>query len=336
MKKTKSIIALILALVLALPLVLTSCGAKDDNNIAEDECIIKIGEHKISYGLYRYFFLNYKDAYTKEELETNPAAIYKKIEEECIESLIGMYAVVDLCAEYGIKTDDKDIKEKVDATIASIKEQYISESDKNGEEGYKEQLKANHLTENIFRFVCAVDMCEESLFMKLTTDGKTIISDDDTVRASIERDFIRILQVYINTESTKLTYDEAKTLAESVCKKAKEGVDFNTLVAENSNDYSMQKDGYYMPRGWMSEEMDAAAFALEIGEVSDVVELSDGFHIIKRFEMEDEYIEGHFEELKERYQTCKFYQIVDEREKTLKADKQSIFSEIDPALIAIN
>ena len=336
MKNKKRIIALLLALALCLPVMLCSCGAKDENNIAEDKCIIKVGSHEVSYGLYRYFFLNYKDAYTKEELEADASSIYKKIEEECIKSILGMYAVVDLCAEYGIKTTDSEIKDQVDATIASIKEQYADElTDKSGEQGYKEQLKINHMTEEVFRLVCAVDACEQTLFMKLTTDG-TIPSDDSSVRAAIDSDFIRILQVYINTEATNLTYDEAKALADDICKKAKAGADFNTLVYENSNDYTMTKDGYYMPRGWMSEEIDEVAFKLSVGEVSDVVELGDGFHILKRFEMEEEYIEKSLETLKERYQTCKFYEIVDKRQATLKADKTDLFYEIDPALIALD
>ena len=60
MTKTIRITALLLAALLCLPLLLCSCGAKDKNNIAEDKTVIRIGGHDVSYGLYRYFFLNYR------------------------------------------------------------------------------------------------------------------------------------------------------------------------------------------------------------------------------------------------------------------------------------
>ena len=337
MKNNRRISALILALVMILSCALVSCSHKDKNNISEDESILTCAGNDISYGLYRYFFLNYKANYTKDQLAERADEIYAEIEEDCFESLCGVYAVVAMCSEYGISTGDADIKQKVDATIANICEQNINEeNDKTGIKGYKKQLAANFMTEDVLRFVLSVDYAEEMLFMKMTGDGGVIKSDDETVRRAFDEEFIRVLQVYINTAETDKSYDECKKLALDVEKKAKAGADFDSLVANYSNDYTMTRDGYYMPRGWMNESFEEVAFSLEIGETSDALELSDGFHIIKRYDMEDEYVEKNFEALKERYLTCKFYDRVDAKAKTLKVTKTEQFSKIKAEHIALS
>ncbi len=78
---------------------------------------------------------------------------------------------------------------------------------------------------------------------------------------------------------------EAKKRAEEVAAKAKSGADFATLVAEYSDDPGskdrMGSVGKFT-REKMTKPFSDAAFALAVGEISDVVETEFGFHVIKR------------------------------------------------------
>ena len=75
----------------------------------------------------------------------------------------------------------------------------------------------------------------------------------------------------------------ARKKAEDVLAKAKGGADFATLAKENSQDSTAAEGGDLgtFPRGVMTPPFEAAAFALEPGQVSDIVETQFGFHIIK-------------------------------------------------------
>ena len=63
----------------------------------------------------------------------------------------------------------------------------------------------------------------------------------------------------------------------------------------------------------MTAAFEAAAFALGEGEVSEVVESDDGFHILLRLPKDESYITAHFDELKSQYQNAQFYAKIDAR-----------------------
>jgi len=74
-----------------------------------------------------------------------------------------------------------------------------------------------------------------------------------------------------------------KAKAEEVLAKAKANEDFNSLVAQYSEDTASvpQNGELTFTRGQMVTEFEEAAFSMQPGEVSDLVETRYGYHIIK-------------------------------------------------------
>jgi len=81
----------------------------------------------------------------------------------------------------------------------------------------------------------------------------------------------------------------AKAKAEELLKQIKDGADVATLARENSGCPSAAKGGdlSLFGRGQMTPAFEKAAFALDVNEVSDVVETQFGYHIIKLTDHED-------------------------------------------------
>ncbi len=81
----------------------------------------------------------------------------------------------------------------------------------------------------------------------------------------------------------------AKAKAEELLKQIKDGADFAELALANSGCPSSARGGDlgFFPRGRMAPAFEEAAFALELGQVSDIVETQFGYHIIKVTDRKD-------------------------------------------------
>ena len=85
-------------------------------------------------------------------------------------------------------------------------------------------------------------------------------------------------------EDLRRSKEEARQIAEELLERQKAGEDFQELAREYSDGPSSVNGGVLNPfgRGKMMPAFEEAAFALDKGEVSGIVETDYGFHIIKR------------------------------------------------------
>ena len=97
-------------------------------------------------------------------------------------------------------------------------------------------------------------------------------------------------------------FEEAKNVIQAIYEKAKNGEDFAKLASENSEDEGSAKNGGdlgFFGRGAMVKPFEDAAFAAEIGAVTEPVRSQFGYHIIKVEAKNAEKVKT-FEEVKEQ------------------------------------
>lgn len=175
--------------------------------------------------------------------------------------------IVELEAKkQNITVSDEDIQAEYDELVESYggEESIQAVYEANGltEEAVKENIRTYQLTKNVI--AASLDITDEEI-EQYFEDNKDLYGQEEQVIAS---------HILLEDEDT----------AKEVLAKVKAGEDFAELAKEYSTDTATKEDGGdlgYISRNQMDEAFEEAAFALEKGAVSDVVQTSDGYEIIK-------------------------------------------------------
>lgn len=314
--------ARILSAMLALCLLcsLVSCNKARPIRSSKEELtpVGTVAGHEVLYEELRYLTLKYREAMAATYGETiwdtaESRELYRaELEKAVMDNITSNYAVLALCDEVQIKHTEKAIEEAVQKYVQETVDQL------GGMKVYREQMESEFLTDHFFRFSLAVSFCETELMYVYTDDLGLIERDEDKIYDMIMGgDFARTLHIYIENNPGD-DVEKNRALAQDIRRQIDEGEKFNTLIGRHSEDFYMTTtNGYYFTHGEMVKEYEDAAFALEIGAISDVIETTDGFYIIQRLEPQTEYVLSNLSTLIDQYQYAMLYNMIDEKQTEL-------------------
>lgn len=292
---------------LSLTLLFAGCGSAALESTQEELTpVMTIGGYEVPYELYRYVAMNYKNQYEAGLDEAAAAelwlgedgkALLETLETETADTLKNLYVTLSLAETYSLTPDSALINESVSTRMDEIYESYENDTD-----AYLESLRPYYMNDSVYRFLIQDEVLTEELFYAMLNSGD-ILSDEDALRAKIESDeFIRIKQILIASDNGNSAEDN-RALAEDIHSRLENGADFDTLIETYGEDLYMfnNDDGYYIIRGNRYEAFEDAAFALDVGEFSDIVETDAGFSILMRYEKKQSYLDTHFDALCQEY-----------------------------------
>lgn len=114
---------------------------------------------------------------------------------------------------------------------------------------------------------------------------------DESIADFYSQAYVRAKHILILTQDeqtgkplSKNEQANAKKQIEDILKRLKKGEDFDALMNEYCQDPGVLQnpDGYVFTVGEMVPEFEESAFNLKEGEISDIVETSYGYHILKK------------------------------------------------------
>lgn len=296
MKKKLTTVAV---LVLVLATVLCACGGGNEIPSTKEEALVvgTCGEHEIRHEELRYFTMNYKAEmeamYGEGIFEGADSAMYQAELLAKVSSAIEKnYALVDLFATKDIHVSDKKIQNTVEEYVAATVE------DEGGQEEYAKFLAENYLTDAVYRLHIAIMICQEQYYAVIAEEQDR--QAYDAVLAG--EGFIRCKSIFVENNVGE-NVESNRALAQKVRDEIAAGADIDDYIGTVANQDTGNCDYYFM-RGYFLEEYEEAAFALEVGEVSDVVQVLDGFYVIVREEIEEGYFQSNLNELKVMYHLC--------------------------------
>ncbi|MBE6622756.1 MAG: hypothetical protein E7621_00980 [Ruminococcaceae bacterium] len=246
---------------------------------ADENFVMKVGDKEITEAMFRYYLLNYAKQYGGDN--------EKLWEEQAVKS-IKKYVASDVLAD------------KVGVVMGEEQNEYhkyliaytVNKYDNTPDTSYAKALEDMYLTDALNRDMTKSGIRANMLYNEYITEGgKMYNATDSDIFSYIKDNYVRIKHILIKTvdldDSQKA---EARKRAEKVCDQAMSGYDFEELVKQYSEDTMDVDIGYYFTRGEKIQVLENKAYELKNGEVSDIVESAYGYHIIKKYEHDREYV----------------------------------------------
>lgn len=339
---------LISLLTLVMLVSLVSCGErfKPVKSTKEEKAVVmtlSLGRetYKVKYELYRAFFLSLRD-----EVDGGDRSVWSgsekdkyisKINGMIAEKIAEIYAAIHLADEIDFDIYDGDVDDLVEDYIAlGVDNVKLLEKNKSGrvltdDEAYAiylANLKALNLNYSVhdllFRYDIALGAVEDYYFD--FTNGKIGYTKNTVKDFYNSSDTVRVMQAYFNADSVEdaeLRATQLKLLLDG-CASDEEVADCiisrtisspievhnGTLIAKNS------LYAYHYPL------LAEAAFSLEVGQVSEVLHISDnngdGYYVLYRAEKSNENFDTAYEDFVDVYLASEFAKIYKDTISALK------------------
>jgi len=210
---------------------------------------------------------------------------------QTLESKINQVLLVIHAEREGITITEGEINQIVDDQIARVMRNFRSQIE------YEQALATEGITSAEFRIRLTEQargelIAQRYLQMKMGTLQPLPVSEDE-IRSLFEMQkaslgpkpaSVTLKQVVIAPKPSESALQLAQVDAEEALSRARSGQDFAFLAAEYSDDPGSKDNGGQL--GWVRQEdvvteFGDALFSLQVGDISEIVETSFGFHIIK-------------------------------------------------------
>jgi len=213
---------------------------------------------------------------SKENIEA-----LREMRKEILSDLISEELVIQEGIKAGLKPRDIEMSTE----LAKIRQRFPSD------EAFQKTLKQENLTEKELHNIIERALIGKKVIdikidptVKPTTDEEIAAFYEENKKQFVKPGEVKASHILIKVEPTAEEQEKANARSEmqAVLDKAKAGADFAELAKEFSQGPSGPGGGDlgYFGRGSMVKPFEDAAFGMEKGQISDIVETRFGYHII--------------------------------------------------------
>lgn len=273
MKTNKKL--LILGMLLIVVLSMVACESKPEGAVA------KIGDELITEEEFNADFQVFKNIYEQQlgegalaQTDANGNTLEATLKESIIEKIIMERIVEKESKALNIEVTQEEIDAELNSYTVAM----------NGEEDFNKFLESNNMTKEFFIENLRKEILLEKHKEYIMKDLEVTEKETEKYFEEYEEDLVVVKASHILVK----TEEEGKAILERL----NSGEDFAKVAEEASIDQASATQGGdlgYFAKGQMIAEFENAAFALNVGEVSDLVKTEVGYHIIKLADKKDTY-----------------------------------------------
>ena len=211
-----------------------------------------------------------------------------KIRKQIMDQLIDEKLVLQEAKRFKIQVDKDDLAAQVEAAYGNVRARFPNEED------FNKVLKTQNVTAEELRLRYSQQIEKQLMVRELVLRRirpKVEVAEQDIVQyyeknseafSQAEEVQIRLIQIVFPANASDEEKANKKEEIDELWAKAKSGYNFDTLARQFSEGPSARNGGDlgFFKRGTLRPEFDKAAFALAVGEISDIITTDEGYHII--------------------------------------------------------
>jgi hypothetical protein len=336
----KKLIAMILMLATAISLV--ACADKYPAvESTEDEARTVMAmaldgkSYEVKYELYRAFFLTYKSQIDGGDASVwsgeNKDEYISKIDEMIIARVVEIYSAFALCERIGVDLYSKDVEKKIKENVKiSVEGGSYGSATLDGYESYDDYLaalKAMNLNYSVqvllMRYAIAIDAIDTYYIGTASSDdvnanvsvGAIKYTEEDVRDFYFSDDCVRVLRANFQKAISYTPLERAEKLRDTLTDAAaskdtleeKETAVFNAIIGSGLYSNTAEiKNGYVIGKYNLESSyyggMTDAAMSLEIGEVSDPVDVvsdvENSYYVLYRTYKSEEHFSENYDSIK--------------------------------------
>ncbi|MBP1683255.1 MAG: surA [Ignavibacteriaceae bacterium] len=193
-----------------------------------------------------------------------------------------------------ITVTDAEVAQRIEYQIQVLKQQYGSEASIEKMYGMSLEKIKRELRDDV-RKNLMVQRLREKNFAPVEASRREVEEFYQNYRDSLGMipEKLRIFHIFRNPKTTDRLKNQYQDFARAVLDSIKQGASFEEMAKKYSEDPGSKAYGGdlgFVKKGVFYPQFEAAAYALEVGQLSDVVETPVGYHIIELLERRGESI----------------------------------------------
>lgn len=193
-----------------------------------------------------------------------------------------------------IVVTDAEVNQRIEYQLNVLKQQYGSEANIEKMYGMSLEKIKRELRDDV-RKNLMVQKLREKNFAPVEASRREVEEFYQTYKDSLGMipEKLRIYHIFRNPKTTDRLKNQYREFAQAVLDSIKQGASFEEMAKKYSEDPGSKAysgDLGFVKKGVFYPQFEAAAFALEVGQISDIVETPVGYHIIELLERRGESI----------------------------------------------
>jgi peptidyl-prolyl cis-trans isomerase C len=280
-----------LMLLLTAGWLITGCGEKEtesttptagSGSIMPDAMVAKVNGKAINAAMLNQQLNAMMQQYAQQVPPDQLSKLQPMLRQQAVAALVNQELLLEEADKEGISPSS----DEIDAELEKIVSQFPTR------EQFDAQLAQAGITTDDLRSDLKRNLKIRLLIDKQTPEGEEVTDQEvETFYAENTEQFEQPEQVEaghilikFGPEDTEEQKAEKREKLAEIKKQIDEGADFSKLATDNSDDVASAAQGGdlgYFGRGRMIPAFEEVAFALGTGEVSDIVETTFGYHLIK-------------------------------------------------------